>query len=98
MAHFRAVIHGQRSAASRLGSKASGISTLLQTWGWDVSIDARHEDNGKDMALVELVNHSTGKRIPLLDLTLSARDYNDVVTFVYRTVDKKASASTCRTS
>jgi len=90
MAHFRAVIKGARGEASRLGHKATGISTLLQTWGFDVRVTCEHQD-GKDSASIELVNHSTGQRIPLLDLNLSANDYRDAVTFIYRTVDEKTS-------
>ncbi len=90
MAHFRAVIKGARGEASRLGHKATGISTLLQTWGWDVRVTCEHQSE-RDSALVELVNHTTGQRIPLLDLNLSADDYRDAVTFIYRTVDDNTS-------
>jgi hypothetical protein len=91
VAHFRAVIKGQRGVASRLGTKNSGISTLLQTWGWDVSVSVKHDASTKqDMALVEIVQHGTGKRIPLLSLELSVDSYEDVVSFVYRTVVEQA--------
>ncbi|HTF40870.1 MAG TPA: hypothetical protein VK754_09790 [Propionibacteriaceae bacterium] len=93
MAHFRAVIMGARGEASRLGHAGTGISTLLQTWGWDVRVTAELQ-KGQDNALIELVNHTTGQRIPLLDLNLSAEDCDDVVTFIYRTVDEKTSAAT----
>lgn len=90
MAHFRAEIRGARGVASRLGHKNTGISTLLQTWGYDVRVVAwRDELVGIDKAAVELVNHTTGHVIPLLDLNLSAEDHRGVVTFVYRTVDEK---------
>ena len=93
MAHFRAWIRGQRGEASRLGSKASGMTTRLQTWGWDVEVSAIHSEVQKqDGALVEIVNHTTGQRIPLLGLNLSAEYYNDVVNYIYRTVDEKVSA------
>ena len=92
MAHFRAVIQGQRGEASRLGSKTSGITTRLQTWGWDLEVDATHKD-GADLAHVVLVNHSSGQRVPLLDLDLSkglgSVNIADVVTFIYRTVADK---------
>jgi hypothetical protein len=89
MAHFRAVIKGQRDEASRLGSKKTGIRTLLQTWGYDVRVAAWHDElMGRDKATVELVNHTTGQIIPLLDLNLSAEDHTDVVAFVYRTVER----------
>jgi hypothetical protein len=93
MAHFRAVIKGQRGEASRLGSKNSGISTLLQTWGWDVAVRADYLNPDNDDALIELVNHTTGQRIPLLGLNLAVKDYADVVTWIYRTVDEKTSAA-----
>lgn len=59
MAHFRAVIRGQRSVASRLGSKSSGITTRLQTWGWDVVVNA-FVRNDRDLATIQLVDHNTG--------------------------------------
>jgi hypothetical protein len=63
MAHFRAVIKGSRGVASRLGTKVSGISTLLQTWGYDVSVVAEHSvPDNQDVCYIELVNHSTGER------------------------------------
>ena len=49
MAHFRAVIQGARGEASRLGHKKTGISTLLQTWGWDVRVTCEHQ-NEQDSA------------------------------------------------
>jgi hypothetical protein len=95
MAHFRAVIRGGRGEASRLGHKSTGISTRLQTWGWDVEVSAIHnESKNSDTALVELVNHSTGQRIPLLDLCLD--NYGNPwqpVTFVYQTVVDAIEAS-----
>jgi hypothetical protein len=72
MAHYRAVIQGARGEASRLGNKTTGISTLLQTWGWDVRVSAWHNEKAeRDVAVVELVNHSTGeaRRVAFLDLS-----------------------------
>ena len=69
MAHFRTVIKGARGAASRLGHKTTGISTLLQTWGWNVSVEAAHA-NGEDTADIALVNATTGERRPLLAVNL----------------------------
>jgi hypothetical protein len=51
-----------------------------------VEVSALHTSSGQDKATLELVNHSTGQRVPLLDLNLSAADYNDAVTYIYRTV------------
>lgn len=75
MAHFRAVIRGGRGEASRLGHKSTGITTRLQTWGWDVVVDALHMasagPSGEDWAEVELVNHSTGERKLVARLNLT---------------------------
>ncbi len=35
MAHFRAVIQGQRGEASRLGNGSSGMRAVVQTWGYE---------------------------------------------------------------
>jgi len=72
VAHFRAVIRGSRGEASRLGHKSSGIYARVQTWGWDVVVDARHnEQDGNDWAEVELVHHTTGQRVAVLDVNLT---------------------------
>ena len=72
MAHFRAVIKGARGEASRLGHKRTGMYARVQTWGWDVVVDARHnEASDQDWAEVELVHHTTGQRIAVLDLNLT---------------------------
>jgi hypothetical protein len=93
MAHFRAVIKGSRGVASRLGTKRSGISALVQTWGWDVSVTVAHVNDthgpidecwrdgtitwrtrtmsNLDLALIELVNHSTGERKLIATVNLS---------------------------
>lgn len=90
MAHFRAVIHGARGEASRLGHKTTGISTLLQTWGWDVDVSATHnEHTGKDTAHVTLRNHSDGTSVPLLTLNLSADKINELVKDAYRVVAER---------
>ena len=83
MAHFRAVIKGQRGEASRLGSKTSGIRARVQSWGYDILIDATHcsEEAAKrdktlgagDWVTIELVEHNCnrgyGKLIARVNLT-----------------------------
>jgi len=65
MAHFRAVIKGQRSEASRLGNKKTGIKTLLQTWGYDLRVSMQHDEQfGEDRVSIELVPHD-GHGVPL---------------------------------
>jgi hypothetical protein len=44
MAQFRATISGQRGEASRLGSKNSGMSALVNGWNSGVRVEARHID------------------------------------------------------
>lgn len=48
MAQFRATIQGQRGEASRLGSKASGISAYVNGWNSGVKVIGRHTD-GQDV-------------------------------------------------
>lgn len=55
MAHFRAIVKGNRGLASRLGSKDSGMYVRLQTWGYDVSLSAYHSVDGADWAEVALI-------------------------------------------
>ena len=45
MAHFRAVISGNRGEASRLGSKASGVRS--STDGWESGVDVRGHYNSE---------------------------------------------------
>ena len=48
MAQFRAIIKGQRGAASRLGSKKSGILARIDGWNNGIAVSAEHI-NGKDV-------------------------------------------------
>lgn len=58
MAHFRAYVRGNRSEASRLGSKNSGISSNTASWEGAVSVYLWHDETtGKDMARVSLSRH-----------------------------------------
>ena len=86
MAHFRAVIKGNRGEASRLGTKSTGIRTKLQTWGYDVIVDAKCCDNetGKsdtnDWATIVIVRHDeiSGKLIASVNLTTGQIVYHKV--------------------
>lgn len=81
MAHFRAVIQGQRGEASRLGSKKTGMTIVAQTWGFDLRLDMSHCSNERaaedrtlgagDWASVELVRHGErmGKLVARINLT-----------------------------
>ena len=60
MAQFRAVIQGQRGAASRLGSKNSGIDARINGWTTGVRVEADHE-NGKDVFRVFRTAGSSGR-------------------------------------
>lgn len=51
MAHFRGTVQGSRGEASRLGSKSSGMSVVLNGWAVGVHVEATHED-GKDVIRV----------------------------------------------
>jgi hypothetical protein len=63
MAHFRAVILGQRGQASLLGSKKSGLIATIDGWHRGITVYANHI-NGKD---VFHIYKTTG----------SAEDHND---------------------
>jgi hypothetical protein len=57
MAQFRAQIQGQRGGASRLGSKASGLTVHANGWNAGVTVRATHVD-GKDMFRVYVTSGS----------------------------------------
>jgi len=81
MAHFRAVIKGQRGEASRLGSKKTGIYARVQSWGHDLIVNVTHYDDkdvagdktleAGDWATIELTPHSgsCGKLVARVNLT-----------------------------
>lgn len=61
MAHFIAMIHGNRGPASRLGTEKSGISASAQGWNSGVSIRGWHQDNGdQDIFEVHATTGSNG--------------------------------------
>ena len=58
MAHFRAIIQGNRGQASRLGSKASGIEAYVASWQGAVAVRLSHDaETGKDTVSVMLTPH-----------------------------------------
>ena len=57
MAHFRGTIRGHRGMASRLGGKASGLTTRACSWSGAVEVHLYHKD-GVDMAQVMLTQHN----------------------------------------
>lgn len=59
MAQFRAVIQGQRGQASRLGSKKSGASAVVNGWRVGVRVNAYHEA-GRDVIEVYATGGSNG--------------------------------------
>ena len=73
MAHFRAVIRGQRGEASRLGSKRSSVYGRFQTWGYDAVLWMRHDEvSGQDWLEVELVPHNgAGHAKRVLDINMT---------------------------
>jgi hypothetical protein len=75
MAHFRGTIAGQRGAASRLGSKASGLTVEAQSWQGRVVIDLYHDEKtGQDMAHVYLgTHHGAGVSRTLYDGPVSGQ-------------------------
>ena len=57
MAQFYAYIHGSRGAASRLGTKQSGMTASIKSWSGQIDITLSHY-NGTDRAHVSLRPHS----------------------------------------
>jgi hypothetical protein len=60
MAHFYASIQGNRGEATRLGSKASGITGHIRGWNVGARVDVIHED-GKDVVRVFKTTGSSGR-------------------------------------
>lgn len=59
MAHFYGGVTGMRGEATRLGSKASGLSTFAASWEGAVRVHL-YERDGVDYADVSLVPHHGG--------------------------------------
>jgi len=82
MAHFRAVIQGQRGEASRLGSKATGISANVASWQGGVDVRLWEAD-GIDMCRIELVPHyGKGTTRLLYDGPVSGASQNFPITLI----------------
>jgi len=64
MAQFYATMKGARGAASRLGSRASGMSVSVKSYEGEVNVHLSHRD-GVDYAYVTLGEHSGGVRVVL---------------------------------
>jgi len=61
---FYADIQGNRGAASRMGSKDSGISGHIRGWHVGGSVSCDHDDKtGKDQVLLSLTGGSSGHSI-----------------------------------
>ena len=61
MAQYRGTIQGQRGSASRLGSKASGLTTYTASWQGAVRVSLWHDSRtDTDMADVSLTTHTNG--------------------------------------
>ena len=59
MAHFRGTVQGNRSEASRLGHKSTGISTSCNGWASGVTVSAHyHEAREEDYFAVYATNGS----------------------------------------
>jgi len=72
MAHFRAVIKGQRGEASRLGTKKSGIYGRIQTWSYDAKLNLRHDTTqGEDWLEIKVTPHVGGGSVQVLDINLT---------------------------
>lgn len=65
MAHFRAVIQGNRGDASRLGSKQSGMVATCNGWDAGVHVVASHE-NGADTFRVYATSGSNRRSLSRL--------------------------------
>lgn len=53
MAHFYGLLQGNRGQASRLGTKASGLSVTAASWSGAIDVDL-YERDGVDYARVTL--------------------------------------------
>lgn len=60
MAHFYASISGNRGEATRMGSKASGITGHIRGWDSGVRVNGRVDDEGRDVFDVYATGGSRG--------------------------------------
>lgn len=69
MAHFRAIIQGQRGEASRLGSKKSGLTGEVAGWTAGVRLSAHAGEEGDTIQVIaDAGNGSTYRREYLGDV------------------------------
>ena len=62
MSHFYADIQGNRGAATRGGSKDSGICGHIRGWHTGARVDCHHDDDsGKDIVRVYRTGGSSGR-------------------------------------
>ena len=57
MAHFYGSLKGSRGEATRLGGKASGLTTYAASWAGAVRVTLYVNADGVDCALVHLTRH-----------------------------------------
>lgn len=68
MAHFYGTLQGIRGMATRCGAKSSGMTTVAASWGGAVRVSLTHDQEGHDVATVELVPwHGHGVRRVLFE-------------------------------
>jgi len=48
VAHYRALIQGNRGEVSRLGTKKSGMKAVVNAWGIGVKVEVQYE-NGENV-------------------------------------------------
>ena len=61
MAQFYAEIQGNRGAASRTGSKASGMSVHIRGWHVGIRVNCHYDEaTGQDVVTVERTGGSAG--------------------------------------
>jgi hypothetical protein len=59
MSHYYASIQGPKGAATRCGTKGSGISTHVRTWDFGIKVIITHR-NGRDIAEIYQTTGSNG--------------------------------------
>ena len=77
MAHFYADIQGNRGAASRMGTKASGIQCHVRGWNAGIRVMGGVDDQGRDCFTVELTSGSRDGKSAIHIGTYKAEDLND---------------------
>jgi hypothetical protein len=61
MAHFYGGVHGNRGAATRLGTKDSGLNAFANGWNLGVDVSLRHSRvTGEDVVSITVTRGSGG--------------------------------------